>query len=103
MENVTQEQFDELVKDGVTLIDFWAHWCGPCRMLAPILDKVQERLPNVKVVKLDVDQNKELSKNMKINSIPTMYVYKDGVEQNKMIGILKQADIELELSKALNV
>ena len=76
---LTDANFDETVNEGITLVDFWAEWCGPCKMIAPILEEVSEEFEvKVKIAKLDVDSNPVSSAKYGIRSIPTMVTFKDG-------------------------
>ncbi len=76
---LTDANFDETVNEGITLVDFWAEWCGPCKMIAPILEEVSEEFEGkVKIAKLDVDSNPVSSAKYGIRSIPTMLTFKDG-------------------------
>lgn len=72
--------FDELIKDDLVLVDFRADWCGPCKMLEPVLEQIK----NIKIVKIDVDKNRDLCKRYGIMSIPTLLLFKDGelIQQN---------------------
>ena len=86
---LTDATFDETIKaaDGPVLVDFWAEWCGPCKMIAPILDEIAaEQAGKVKVVKLNVDENQETARRFDVMSIPTLIVFKDGQPAKKMIG-----------------
>jgi thioredoxin 1 len=86
--NNTQE-FDELLaKEKFVLVDFWATWCTPCRMIAPVIEKLSEQYEGkITVAKVDVDQNQELSIRYGISSIPTVILYKDGKIAAKEIGV----------------
>ena len=79
-EVVTDKTFEEETKDGLVLVDFWATWCGPCRMQAPILEQLSEELDEdeLKIVKLDVDENPATAQKFGIMSIPTLLFKKDG-------------------------
>ncbi len=80
--NLTQETFDETIKNGTVLVDFWADWCGPCRMLAPVLDELAEKLGDRAVfAKVNVDEERELAMRFGVSSIPTVIVFKDGVQK----------------------
>ena len=76
------------------LADFWAPWCGPCRMQAPVLDKFAEANPEVKVVKINVDDNQELAMQFKITSIPSLIVFKNGVAVNCTVGLQSKGALE---------
>lgn len=97
MENViigTKDNLESLIsQDKTTIIDFWAEWCGPCRMLGPILDKLAEENPTIQVVKVDVDSNSELSAQYGIKSIPSVHIYKNGVETSRFVGAKSKEDI----------
>lgn len=86
MEIINTANFDETIKEGVVLVDFFANWCGPCKMLAPILEQVAEELTDIKIVKVDVDESEELAMRFGIMSIPTMIIFKDGQPVKKAQG-----------------
>ena len=80
MENVTAEQVGELTTQGnKVLVDFWAKWCGPCKTLIPRLENIEKDYPNVKFVKVDVDENMDIAMDMGIRSVPTVVIY-DGTK-----------------------
>ena len=79
--------------DKTVLVDFWATWCGPCMMIAPILEEIAAENPNIKVAKIDVDQNPQLAAQFGIMSIPTLLVFKNGQLTNKSVGALPKEDI----------
>ena len=76
------------------LIDFYADWCGPCQMLSPIVEKVAEENEDVKVVKLNIDENQELAVQYSVMSIPTLVVIKNGKEENRVIGLVSKSEVE---------
>ena len=87
MEKVTTQNFDQTITSNNTvLVDFFATWCGPCKMLAPVLEQFAESETNVKVVKVDVDEEPDLAMRFGISSIPTLLVFKDGKLADKQIG-----------------
>jgi len=93
---------EELQSDVPVLVDFWAEWCGPCRALAPTLEKIAEEYDGkLKIGKLNVDENPALAGQYGVRSIPTMILFKDGKEVGKIIGALPQNEIESALDKAL--
>lgn len=87
--HITKENFGKEVMetDKTVLLDFWATWCGPCQMIAPILDEIAEECPDITVGKINVDQEQELAISFSITSIPTLIVIKNGKAVEKAIGL----------------
>ena len=92
---ITKENYNELVasSDRPVLIDFWATWCGPCRMIAPIVEEIAAEREDILVGKVDVDNEPELAKSFRIVSIPTLILVKDGKETARVMGYRPKADI----------
>ncbi|MDR0138137.1 MULTISPECIES: thioredoxin [Bacillaceae] len=85
--NVTDQTFTAETSEGVVLADFWAPWCGPCKMIAPVLEELDQELGDkVKIVKLDVDENQETAGKYGVMSIPTLLVFKNGEVVDKTVG-----------------
>ena len=87
--SVTLDSFDETISSAQTpvLVDFWAEWCGPCKMIAPVLDEIsQENGDKIKIVKVNVDENAELARRFEVMSIPTLIVFKDGEVAKRLVG-----------------
>ena len=89
--NSNQKTFDsDLQEEGITLVDFWAVWCGPCKMIAPILEEIGEEHPEIKILKIDVDENEELAQDYGIRSIPTVFIFKDKQLVDRTVGALSK-------------
>ncbi|MGE6488236.1 thioredoxin [Paenisporosarcina sp. NPDC076898] len=83
----TDQSFSSEISDGLVLVDFWAPWCGPCKMIAPVLEELDADMDGkVKIVKVDVDENQETASNFGIMSIPTLVLFKDGQPVDKVVG-----------------
>lgn len=95
---ITKENFEELVLNGekTVLLDFWAEWCGPCRMMSPVIDEIADERPDVLVGKVNVDNDPELANRFGIVSIPTFIVLKNGTPVAQTIGV-KPKDSILDL------
>ena len=93
---ITNENFAEevLQAKGTVLLDFWAEWCGPCRALGPIIEEVAADHPEVKVGKVNVDEQQALAQQFGIMSIPTLVVFKDGKKVNESLGLMPKAQVE---------
>ena len=96
--NPTVDEFNEITASGKTLVDFWASWCGPCRMQAPIVEKLAETT-DVKVIKIDVDADDILPIDFQVSSIPTLVLFEDGIVVEKFVGL---TDID-EIKKAFGI
>lgn len=90
--------FDEEIKNGKVLVDCYAAWCGPCKMLAPIIEEISNEIDTYSFYKLDVDQNEEIARNYGIMSIPTLLIFENGELKNKLVGFKSREEL-LEILK----
>ncbi len=93
--HINHESFEKIIaQNGKTvLVDFWATWCGPCRMIAPVLEEVAKERPDVTVCKVDVDEERDLALEYGVSSIPTLLVFRDGKVVNQSIGAMPKERI----------
>jgi thioredoxin 1 len=97
MEKATEYNFADKVATGTVLVDYWAVWCGPCRMVAPVLEKIEAE-HGLPVIKVNVDEEPELARNARIMSIPTMVLYKDGQPVRTIVGAKSKNVLEKEFN-----
>lgn len=101
MEIINSNNFVEKIATGVTLIDFYADWCGPCKMIAPVLEEIDQEMANVTVMKVDVDQNQGLAGQYGVQSIPNLIIFKDGQAVDQIIGFTSKNEIVNHLQAQL--
>lgn len=101
MIKLTESNFDVFISEGVSLVQFSALWCSPCRALTPIIEEVSTEYEDVKFGKVDVDDNGELGSQYGIRSIPTILVFKNGEMVDKHVGMKQKADIKSIIDKYL--
>ena len=95
LKHVNSENFESEVNSGkVTLVDFFATWCGPCKMLGPVLEQVADEVKDkVNIVKLDIDGSMDIAKQFGVMSVPTMVIFKDGKEVDRIVGLRQKSQI----------
>jgi len=87
VQQLDETDFRQAVAVGLTLVDFWAPWCGPCRMMGPILEQLTQRHGDVRIAKVNVDDNPELAMEFRVQAIPLLVLLKDGVEVERFVGV----------------
>jgi thioredoxin 1 len=95
------KNFKPVIRRGITLVDFWAPWCGPCKMVVPILNDLAETEDRVTVAKVNVDQQQQLAQKFKVRNIPTLIMFRDGREVRRYVGVKTKKFLEKEIEAEL--
>jgi len=100
MEELTEKNYDQTIKKGLHLVDFWAPWCGPCKMQTPILEELEKEYTEaeLQISKVNIDEYPEIARRYGIQSIPTMLILRDGQLVKKIVGVHVQPQLKKELS-----
>jgi thioredoxin 2 len=98
---LTEADFDASVGNGAWVVDFWAAWCGPCRMIAPVIEQLAEERGDVRFGKLNVDEHPRLAAKFNARSIPLLVLFRDGVERGRVVGAVPRGHIEAAIRQYL--
>ena len=97
---INSENFIDVINSGnVTVVDFFANWCGPCRKMAPLLEEVESELKNVKFAKINTDENIEMAKKYQVSGLPTLMVFKNGEAVERIVGLMPKNSIITNIEK----
>jgi thioredoxin len=99
--DLSDANFAETIRSGAFLVDFWAGWCGPCRMIAPVIEELAASRSDVRFAKLNVDQNPRTAQTYRAMSIPLLVLFKDGVEKGRVVGAVPRTQIEAAIRQYL--
>ena len=95
---ISEKEFDEKIKSGKVLVDCYAVWCGPCKMLSPVIDELAEEIESIDFYKLNIDEANEITSKYGIMSIPTLLLFENGSLKNTMVGFKTKEDLKRELN-----
>jgi len=99
---LNDDNFDKEIAQGITLVDFYADWCGPCRMMEPIIEELAEEMEGkAKIAKLDIETSQKVTSNFNVTSIPTLIVFKDGNEVQRIVGVKDKDALKEALLKEI--
>lgn len=102
MKELSEETFEEYVGEGQVVVDFWAAWCGPCKMLAPVLEELDEEMEDIKFAKVNVDDEQGLAGSHSVKGIPTMVFLENGEEVGRLVGFKPKGALKNEITSAFN-
>ncbi len=99
VEEYTDESLKSTIQSGITVVDFWASWCGPCRAMAPIFDEVSKEVTGAKFGKIEIDQYQNAASEHSVQSIPTIVVFKDGKEVKRIVGLQDKDSLKSQIQE----
>ena len=94
VKQINTDEFKEVIKEGKVVVDLFATWCGPCKMLSPILDEISEEITTTKFYKMDVDDNQDVAREYNVMSIPTVLIFENGKLVNTIVGLRSREDLK---------
>ena len=97
VKEVNSDNFKEEISKGKSIVDFWASWCHPCRIIAPIFDELSKEMKDIKFLKLNVDNDGDVAQSYEVMGIPTLILFKDGKEVKRIVGVRSKEDLRKEL------
>ncbi|MGL5626677.1 MAG: thioredoxin [Candidatus Rhabdochlamydia sp.] len=100
IKEILESDFNKETSQGMVLIDFFADWCGPCRQLTPVLEEVAREVGEVKFLKMNVDNAQQTAADLNVSSIPTLILFKDGQEVDRVVGLIEAEDLKAFLETA---
>ncbi len=98
---LNKDNFENKINSGVTLVDFWAPWCGPCRIIAPVVEEIDNEMAEVNVGKVNIDDNQDLAVKYNVMSIPTLIVFKDGKPMSSSVGVVSKKALKEKIEALL--
>ncbi|MGZ7042356.1 MAG: thioredoxin [Thermoanaerobaculia bacterium] len=99
---LTDANFGETIRQGATVVDFWAGWCGPCRMIAPVIEQLAQERKDIRFGKLNVDENPRTASSFNVQGIPLLVFFRDGVERGRVVGAVPRGQIETAIRQYLS-
>lgn len=93
IKEITTDEFKTLISEGKVVVDFFATWCGPCKMISPVMDEISNELTNINFYKVDVDKNEDIAREYGIMSIPTIIIFENGKVVNTIVGLKSKSDL----------
>jgi len=101
MLELTKENFKSEIKEGVTIVDFWAEWCGPCKAMAPLFETLSKEIKKVKFAKLNVDTHQDIASSSGVRGIPTFIIYKNGKEVERIVGMQSKSSLKEKIERTI--
>lgn len=100
MKKLNSENFENTIKNDKVIVDFWAEWCGPCKQLGPIFKELSTEIDNVTFAKVDVDENGQIAQDYKVRGIPTMIMFENGKEVDRIVGFVPKSSLKQKIESS---